>query len=152
MISSSPGLLRSTSNTYGPPSTEQRVKNTWQPLALFSKKLNLAQQKYNAYDCELLAIYEAVKHRLHMVEVHHFSIFTDHKLLTYAFQQKQGKCSPRQLDHLDFIAQFMTDIQQISGQDNVVADVLSCVESIIVSSSYNALVTSQDSDNELQSL
>jgi hypothetical protein len=28
----------------------QRVKNAWQPLAFFSKKLNPAQQKYSAYD------------------------------------------------------------------------------------------------------
>jgi hypothetical protein len=28
---------------------QQRVKNAWQPLAFFSKKLNPAQQKYSAY-------------------------------------------------------------------------------------------------------
>jgi hypothetical protein len=27
---------------------QQRVDNAWQPLALFSKKLNRAQQKYKA--------------------------------------------------------------------------------------------------------
>jgi hypothetical protein len=39
---------------------QQRVKNAWQPLDFFSKKLNPGQQKYSAYDNELLAIYEAV--------------------------------------------------------------------------------------------
>jgi hypothetical protein len=34
-----------------------------------------------AYDHELLAIYYAVKHFCHMLEVHHF-IFTDHKPVT----------------------------------------------------------------------
>jgi hypothetical protein len=57
---------------------QQRVKNTWQPLAFFSKKLNTAQQKYSTYDRELLAIYEAVKHFRHMLEVRHFTIFMDH--------------------------------------------------------------------------
>jgi hypothetical protein len=33
-----------------------------------SRKINLAQQKYSAYNRELLAIYEAVKHFHHMLE------------------------------------------------------------------------------------
>jgi hypothetical protein len=37
---------------------QQRVDNAWQPLAFFSRKLNPTQQKYSAYDRELLAIYE----------------------------------------------------------------------------------------------
>ena len=45
---------------------QQRRQNTWQPLAFFSKKLSTAQQKYSAYDRELLAIYEAVKHFRHV--------------------------------------------------------------------------------------
>ncbi|XP_023713537.1 uncharacterized protein LOC111867700 [Cryptotermes secundus] len=44
---------------------QQLVKNAWQPLALFSRKLNPAQQKYSAYDRELLAIYEDVKSHPH---------------------------------------------------------------------------------------
>jgi hypothetical protein len=38
---------------------QQRINNAWQPLA-FSKKMNPAQQKYSAYDREVLAVYEAV--------------------------------------------------------------------------------------------
>jgi cleavage and polyadenylation specificity factor subunit 1 len=83
---------------------QQHVKNAWQPLAFFSKKLNLAHQKYSAYDHELLAIYEAVKHFRHMLEACHFIAFTDHKPITYAFQQKRDKCSPQQFNHLDFVA------------------------------------------------
>jgi hypothetical protein len=73
-------------------------------LAFFSKKLNPAQQKYSAYDRELLAVYEAVKHFRHMLEARQFIIFTYHKPITYAFQQKRDKCSPRQFNRLDFIA------------------------------------------------
>jgi hypothetical protein len=130
---------------------QQRAENTWQPLA-FSKKLNPTQQKYSAYDRELLAIYEAVKHFRHMPEARHFTIFTDHKPITYAFQQKRDKCSRRQFNHLDFIAQFTTDLQHISGQDNVVADDLSRVESITAPPSHDALAASQDSDDELRTL
>jgi hypothetical protein len=82
---------------------QQRVHNAWQPLAFFSKDINPAQQKYGAYNRELLAIYEAIKHVRHMLEARHFTIFTDHTPITYAFQQKRDKCSPRQLNHLDFI-------------------------------------------------
>jgi hypothetical protein len=74
------------------------------------QKLNPGQQKYSAYDRELLAVHEAVKHFRHILETRHFIIFTDNKPTTYAFQQKRDKCSPRQFSHLDFIAQFTTDI------------------------------------------
>jgi hypothetical protein len=122
------------------------------PSPFFSKKLNPAQQKYSAYDRELLAIYEAVKHFHHMLEVRHFTIFTDHEPITYAFQRKRDKCSPRHFNHLDFVAQFTTDIRHISGQDNVVANTLSRVESVTVPPSYDALATSQDGDDELCTL
>jgi transposase InsO family protein len=85
-----------------------------------------------------------------MLAARHFTIFTDHKHITYAFQQKRDKCSPKQLNHLDFIAQFTTDICHIFGQDNVVADALSHVESVSAPPSYNAVATSQDSDDELK--
>jgi hypothetical protein len=50
---------------------QQLINEDWQPLTFFSKK-------YSAYDRELLAIYEAVKHFRHMLEARHFTIFTDH--------------------------------------------------------------------------
>jgi hypothetical protein len=72
---------------------QQHVKNIWQRLA-FSAKLNPAQQKCSAYFRQLLAIYKAVKHFRHTLEARHFTIFTDHKPITYAFQQKRYNCSP----------------------------------------------------------
>jgi cleavage and polyadenylation specificity factor subunit 1 len=131
---------------------QQLVNDAWQPLAFFSKKLKHTQQKYSAYDRELLAIYEAVKHFRHMLEARHFTVFTDHKPIIYAFQQKRDKCSPRQFNHLDFVAQFTTDIRHISGQDNVVADALPRVESVTAPPSYDALADSQDGDDELRAL
>jgi cleavage and polyadenylation specificity factor subunit 1 len=104
---------------------QQWVQDVWQPLAFFSRKLSPAQQKYSAYNRELLVIYEAVRYFRHMLEARHFTILTDHKTLTFAFHQKRDKCSPRQFNHLDFISQFTTDIRYISGQDNIDADALS---------------------------
>jgi cleavage and polyadenylation specificity factor subunit 1 len=90
------------------------IQNVRQHVAFLSKKINLTQQKYSAYDSELLAIYEAVKHFRHMLEARYFIIFTDHKLITYLFQQKRDKCSSWQFSHLDFIDQITTDIEHIS--------------------------------------
>jgi cleavage and polyadenylation specificity factor subunit 1 len=87
-----------------------------------------------------------------MLEAHHFIIFTDHKPITYAFQQMRDKCSPRQFNHLDFVAQFTTDIRHISGQNNVVADALSRVESVTAPPSYDALAALQNSDDKLRTL
>ncbi|GFW74163.1 RT_RNaseH domain-containing protein [Trichonephila clavipes] len=62
-----------------------------------------------------------------MLEARDFTVFTDHKPLTYAFRQKSDKCSPRQIRQLDFISQFTTNIVHIPGSDNIAADVLSRV-------------------------
>lgn len=129
---------------------QQRSGDVWQPLSFFSKKLNPAQQKYSAYDKELTAIYLAVKHFLHMVEGREFTIYTDHKPLTFAYQQKPEKCSPRQFRHLEYVGQYTTDIRHISGHDNVVADSLSRIDALSASLDYEALAKSQTQDDEIQ--
>lgn len=129
---------------------QQLVNKEWQPLAFFSRKLSTAEKKYGTYDRELLAIYLAVKHLLHMIEGRVFTIYTDHKPLTFAFLQKPEKCSPRQFRHLDFIAQFSTDIQYVPGSQNVVADALSRVDTIHATLDYKSLATSQQTDEELK--
>jgi cleavage and polyadenylation specificity factor subunit 1 len=87
-----------------------------------------------------------------MLEARHFTIFTDHKLITYVFQQKWDKCSMHQFNHLDFVSQFTTDIRHISGQDNVITYALSCVKSVTVPQSYDTLTASQHGDDELRTL
>jgi len=130
----------------------QRSDKGWQPLAFFSKKLNNAQVKYSPYDRELLAIYMTIKHFRHLVEGRRFVIYTDHKPLTYAFNQDPLRSSPRQTRHLEFIGQFSTNIQHISGKDNVVADTLSRVETIQEAINLDALAQSQEQDQELQEI
>jgi hypothetical protein len=85
-----------------------------------------------------------------MLEARHFTVFTYHKPITYGYQQKRDKCSPRQFNHLDFVTQFTTDIRHIFGQDNVVAEALSRVEFVTAPTSYDALAASQDGDDELR--
>ena len=128
---------------------QQFVAEVWEPLAFFSKKLSPAECKYSAYDRELLGVYLALKHFQFMVEGREFTIFTDHKPLTFAFRQKPEKCTPRQFRHLDFIGQFSTDIRHIAGADNIVADTFSRIEEIGVLD-YEALAAAQADDCELQ--
>lgn len=90
----------------------------WQPLGFATKSLTPAQQKYSAYDRELLAIYTAIKRFRHAVEGRKFIIYSDHIPLVYAFRQKLEKFSPRQFRYLDYIAQFTTDIRYVKGVEN----------------------------------
>lgn len=126
----------------------------WQPLGYFSRKLKVAECKYSAYDRELLAIYLSIKFFRHVLEGRTFAIFTDHKPLMYAFQQSSEKASPRQLTHLDFIGQFSTDIRHVSGEENVVADMLSRIETISFPDfiDFDSLCGEQVSDPDLEVL
>ncbi|GFV34264.1 retrovirus-related Pol polyprotein from transposon 17.6 [Trichonephila clavipes] len=94
-------------------------------LGFFSKKLTPAQTKYSAFDRELLAAYSATTYFRHMIEGHVLIFYTDHKPLTFAFNQKLDEASSRQLRHLDFISQFITDIRYVPGIDNVPTDAFS---------------------------
>jgi len=64
------------------------------------------------------------------------------------------KASPRQFRHLDFIGQFTTDIQHISGIHNVVADALSRINQIHIPEKiyYAAIADAQANDDELQEI
>lgn len=135
----------------------QYKDKSWQPLAFFSRKLSSTERNYSTYDRELLAIYATIKHFREILEARNFTIFTDHKPITFAFQQANDKASPRQLRQLDFISQFSTDIQHISGKDNVVADALSRINnisSISLASSldYKLIAKLQENDKELMQL
>lgn len=134
---------------------QQRVNDHWEPLGYYSKKMSEAQQKYSAYDRELLAIYMSVQYFRKMFEGRQLIIFTDHKPLTYAFNRKSSeKETPRRTRHLSYISEFTTDIRHISGTDNVVADALSRIEVITCPTSinYEELAIEQSKDTELQSL
>lgn len=131
---------------------QQKVGNHWQPLAFFSKKLSPSQKNWSTYDRELYAAYAAIKKFRHMLEGRHFTLVTDHKPLTYAFQQHPDKASPRQLRQLDYIGQFTTNIVHIEGDLNVPADALSRIETITDALDFEALALAQQEDAELRDL
>nr|VZI40111.1 unnamed protein product [Spirometra erinaceieuropaei] len=106
-------------------SPPKRINDSTRPLAFFSKKLSPAETRYSTFGRELLDIYLAVKHFPHFFEGRDFTIFTDHKPLTFAIRSHSDKYNPREISHLDYISQFTTNIRHIDGPKNAVADMLS---------------------------
>ena len=106
---------------------QQRLSPTaaWQPLGFFSKKLEPAQTRYSAFDRELLACVEGIRHFRWMLEARPFTIYTDHKPLTFAIHKVAEPWTARQARHLSYIAEFSSDVRHVAGVDNVVADTLS---------------------------
>lgn len=131
----------------------QVIDGKVQPLGFYSKRLSEAQSKYSAYDRELAAVYQGVDHFKYALEGRDFTIYTDHKPLVFAFQQRNDKAPPRRVRQLDFISQYSTDIQHIRGSDNNIADWLSrisCIQTEVID--FNTMATEQENDNELKSI
>jgi hypothetical protein len=103
----------------------RRPADPWQPLGFFSRKLDSTQVKYSAFDRELLACFQAIRHFRFMLEGRRFTLFTDHKPLTTAVRRSTEPWTAKQCRQLAYIANFTSDIQHISSSDNVVADTLS---------------------------
>lgn len=49
----------------------------------------------------------------------------DHTPLSFALHWKPDKFSPRDIQHLDYISQFTSDIQYFSSSENIVSNSLS---------------------------
>src|SRR6266576_719641 len=133
---------------------QQKRGNILEPIAFFSKRLSNTQQKYSAYDRELLACYSGIKYFRPLLEGRNFTLYTDHKPLVYAFMQDSDKATPRQFRHLDFISQFTTDIRHVAGHLNIPADTLSRIEVIskVIDFDYDKLAASQLQDSEIRQL
>ena len=58
------------------------ISQSNRPLAFFSRKLSVQQQKYSVTKIELLAIVETLKEFKGMLWGQHIKVYTDHKNLT----------------------------------------------------------------------
>jgi len=76
----------------------------WRPLGFFSRKLSDTEKRYSTFNRELLAAVASIRHFRHMLEGRAFTIYTDHKPLTYALHRTSDPWSARQR-HLAFIAE-----------------------------------------------
>lgn len=108
---------------------QQMINKQWNPIAFFSKRLSPTETRYSTFGRELLAIYLAIRHFRHFVEGREFTVFTDHKPLTYALSSSTDRYSPRETRQLDYVSQFTSDIRHVSGVNNPVADALSRINS-----------------------
>ena len=61
-----------------------------------------------------------------MLEGRDFTLFTDHKPLTFALFRVSLPWTARQQRHLSYLFEFTSDIVHLPGLQNVVADALSC--------------------------
>ena len=90
-----------------------------------SHKLAAAQTRYSAFDQELLAIYSGIRYFRYMLEGQRFTVFTDHKPLTFVLHKQAEPWNARQQRHFSYIAEFTGDIRHVAGSANSVADALS---------------------------
>ena len=107
---------------------QQFGSSGWEPLAFFSRQLRPREQRYSAFDRELLAMFLAVRHFRYFLEGRQFKIFTDHKPLVFAMAKSSEPWSAQQQRQLSYVSKFTTDICHVSGKENPVADALSRIE------------------------
>ena len=130
---------------------------SWKPVAFFSRKLRAVEQKYSAFDRELLAAYLAIRHFRYFLEGRSFVLFTDHKPLTFAISKTSDPWSSRQQRHLTYISEFTTEVRHIGGKNNTVVDTLSRGEISAITSphpgvDYNAMAAAQRTDEGITSV
>ncbi|GFY76347.1 transposon Ty3-I Gag-Pol polyprotein [Trichonephila inaurata madagascariensis] len=123
-----------------------RFKNTW-----IEANLLFDSGSMRSFICKNLA----ERLNLPVIRKEHLIVLKeeDHRPLTFAFNKILDSCSPRQLKHLDFISQFNTDIRHVSGSNNSVADALSRINALNLSTTdLQHLSDSQTKDEELKTL
>ena len=99
--------------------------SAWQPLGFFSKKLEVSQTRWSAFDRELLACVASIRHFRYILEGRKFTVLTDHKPLVGALGRTTDPWTPRQCRHLSYLAEFTSDVRHVAGSENVAADALS---------------------------
>ncbi|CAH8608971.1 unnamed protein product [Schistosoma mattheei] len=85
---------------------QQWVNNSWQPLAFFSRRLLDTESRYSTFGRELLAMYCAVRHFQHYIEGREFTLFTDHKPLTFSLSSPSpNRAETSSTQRLQYVAQ-----------------------------------------------
>jgi hypothetical protein len=113
---------------------------TWEtacPVAFDSMTFKGAELNYPVHEKEMLAIIRALKKWRADLVGSSFTIFTDHKTLENF--NNQPDLSRRQARWMEFMSQFDAKIVYIKGEDNTVADALSCLL-VALSPSSNAAI------------
>lgn len=118
------------------------------PIAFASRTLTQSEEKYSAIEKELLAIDWACKYFRPYLFGRKFTLYTDHKPLTYALNLKTA--NDRLVRMKLRLEEFDYDIQYRAGKQNVVADGLSRIpHEINVNETESSSEATDDSDNKL---
>jgi hypothetical protein len=99
----------------------QVVDGKEEPLGFASKTLSKTERRWTTYEKEALAIYYALKKYDYLLKDNHFTLFTDHRNLTFVNNDPSPKVKRWKVLFQDYTF----DIAYIRGEDNVVADVFS---------------------------
>jgi len=100
---------------------QQRSDRGWQPLAFFSRKLSDTEARYSKLDSELLACVAAIRHFTCLLEGRAFTLYTNHKPLTFLLGKQADAYSARQQRHLAYVAEYTSDIRYVAVAENLVA-------------------------------
>ena len=101
----------------------QEVQGVKRPVAYFSKKLSLTQQKWAATEKEAYALVQSLERFQHYLQGRKFTVFTDHKPLKSLF-----KCEQRNTKIQRWavqVAEYAPEIKYVEGRNNIHADLLS---------------------------
>ena len=94
------------------------------PIAYYSRKFTPAEQNYDIYDKELLAIVAAIQHwRIYAESASELTIYTDHKNLLHFTTTKE--LNRRQVRWSELLGAYKFTIKYTPGKDNGRADALS---------------------------
>ncbi|GAB5407488.1 MAG: hypothetical protein Aurels2KO_57190 [Aureliella sp.] len=105
----------------------QEADDGLQPVAFLSRSLNSAEQKYSAYERELLGISYALAQWRHYLEgaPKGTTVYTDHQPATHFLQQRVLSRTQTRWLKAGYFQSIMPKIVYLPGRSNVVADALS---------------------------
>ena len=118
-------LVTDASNDAAGAVLQQEIDGVVQPLVFFSRIFSRIAQKYAAFDKDLTAIVMALKHFCYFLALRNFTIYTDHKPIVAALNSESDRENARQARQLAYISEFTTDVRDLPGTSNIVADTLS---------------------------
>lgn len=100
----------------------------WHPVAFLSRMMTPAEQHYEIYDKELLAIMNSITTwRQYLLGAKEpFEILTDHQNLTYF--RKPQRLNQRQMGWYMKLQDYNFTMKHIPGKTNTKADILSCLD------------------------
>ena len=106
-----------------------------QPIAFLSKTLSKAEKKWSVYEKEAYAIFYALRKWEHLLQDVKFTLYTDHKNLTYLNTDPSPKVQRWKIA----VQEYDFDIAYVPGEENIVADGFSrlCPESLITEEEPN---------------